>query len=167
MKKLLTLLIGFVLITSTFAQKRDISLEDLWKNYAFYPKYIGDFNSMNDGEHYSTMEKVDEGQAIIKYKFKSGKKVRTLFKSTDFDIPKINNYTFSEDEQQILLATEKEKIYRHSSKSVYYIYNVFTDKLVKLSDKKVMYATFSPNGDKVAYVFENNLFIRILKQKKQ
>ena len=163
MKKLLTLLIGFVLITSTFAQKRDISLEDLWKNYAFYPKYIGDFNSMNDGEHYSTMEKVDEGQAIIKYKFKSGKKVRTLFKSTDFDIPKINNYTFSEDEQQILLATEKEKIYRHSSKSVYYIYNVFTDKLKKLSDKKVMYATFSPNGDKVAYVFENNLFYKNIK----
>ena len=163
MKKLLTLLIGFVLITSTFAQKRDISLEDLWKNYAFYPKYIGDFNSMNDGEHYSTMEKVDEGQAIIKYKFKSGKKVRTLFKSTDFDIAKINNYTFSEDEQQILLATEKEKIYRHSSKSVYYIYNVFTDKLVKLSDKKVMYATFSPNGDKVAYVFENNLFYKNIK----
>jgi dipeptidyl-peptidase-4 len=163
LKKLLTLLIGFVLVSSTFAQKRDITLEDLWKNYAFYPKYIGGFNSMNDGEHYSTMEKADEGQTIIKYKFKSGKKVRTLFKSTDFDIPKINNYIFSEDEQQILLATEKEKIYRHSSKSIYYIYNVFTDKLVKLSDKKVMYATFSPNGDKVAYVFENNLFYKNIK----
>ena len=118
---------------------------------------------MNDGEHYSTMEKADEGQAIIKYKFKSGNKVRTLFKSTDFDIPKINSYIFSEDEQQILLATEKEKIYRYSSKSVYYIYNVFTDKLAKLSDKKVMYATFSPNGDKVAYVFENNLFYKNIK----
>ncbi|OUV69920.1 MAG: S9 family peptidase [Flavobacteriales bacterium TMED123] len=163
MKKLLTVLIGFVLISSCFAQKIDITLEDLWKNYAFYPKYISGFNSMNDGEHYSTMEKADEGQAIIKYKFKSGNKVRTLFKSTDFDIPKINSYIFSEDEQQILLATEKEKIYRYSSKSVYYIYNVFTDKLAKLSDKKVMYATFSPNGDKVAYVFENNLFYKNIK----
>lgn len=163
MKKLLTLLIGIVLISSVFAQKRDISLDDLWKNHVFYPKYIGGFNSMNDGAHYSTMEKIDEGQAIIKYKFKSGKKVRTLFKSGDFDIPKINKYTFSEDEKQILLATEKEKIYRHSSKFVYYIYNVFTDKLKKLSDNKVMYATFSPDGHQVAYVFENNLFCKNIK----
>ena len=105
MKKLLTLLLGGLLIISSFAQKREITLDDLWKNYIFYPKHISGFNSMNDGEHYSTMEKIDDGQEIIKYKFKTGKKVRTLYKSADFDIPKIKNYTFSDDEKQILLAT--------------------------------------------------------------
>ena len=43
---------------------------------------------------------------------------------------------------------------------IFYIYNIFTDKLKKLTDDKVMYATFSPQGDKVAYVMENNLFIQ-------
>ena len=166
MKKLLTLLIGICLVNSTFAQNRDITLDDLWKNYAFYPKSVGGFNSMNDGEHYSTMEKTDEGQAIVKYKFKNGKKVRILFNSSDFEIPKVNYYTFSEDEKQILLATETQSIYRHSSKSVYYIYNVFTDKLKKLRDEKVMYATFSRKGDKIAYVLENNLFIQDIKSAK-
>ncbi|MEE2700157.1 MAG: S9 family peptidase [Bacteroidota bacterium] len=166
MKKLLTLLIGLCLVNSAFAQNRDITLDDLWKNYAFYPKSVGGFNSMNDDEHYSTMEKTDEGQAIVKYKFKNGKKVRILFKSSDFEIPKVNYYTFSEDEKQILLATETQSIYRHSSKSVYYIYNVFTDKLKKLRDEKVMYATFSRKGDKVAYVLENNLFIQDIKSTK-
>ena len=160
MKKILILTLGLLLIVPGFAQKKDITLDDLWKNYAFYPKHIGGFNSMNGGEHYSTMEKNDDGQEIIKHKFKSGKKVRTLFKSADFEIPKIKKYTFSKDEKQLLLATETENIYRHSSKSVYYIYNIHTDKLKKLSHEKVMYATFSPQGDKIAYVLDNNLFIQ-------
>jgi len=160
MKKLLTLLLSLLFITPTFAQKRNITLEDLWQNHTFYPKSIGGFNSMNDGEHYSTMEKIEDGQQIIKYKFRSGEKVRTLFNSNDFDIPKINSYTFSEDEKKILLKTETEHIYRHSSKSIYYVYNAFTDKLKKLIDKKIMYATFSPKADKVAYVYKNNLYIK-------
>ena len=161
MKKLLTLLLGFLPITLIFTQERDITLEDLWENYSFYPKSYSGLNSMNDGEHYIKMKKNTENeQEIIKYQFKNGKKVRTLFKSTDFKIPKINTYTFSQDEKQLLLATKTEKIYRHSSKSIYYIYNIFTDKLQKLSNEKVMHATFSPKGDKVAYVLENNLFIK-------
>ena len=166
MKKLLTLLLAILIITPTFAQKRDITLDDLWQNYTFYPSHIGGFNSMNDGEHYSTMEKTEKGQEIIKHQFKDGKKVRTLFSSADFDIQRINNYTFSDDEKQLLLSTETEKIYRHSRKSAYYIYNIFTDKLKKLTDDKVMYATFSPNGEKVAYVFDNNLYIKNIRSKK-
>jgi len=163
MKKILIICFSLVFITPIFSQKRDITLDDLWKNYAFYPKSMGGFNSMNDGEHYSTIEKTEDGQEIIKYRFKNGKKVRTLFKSTDFEIPKIGKYTFSENEKQLLLATETTSIYRYSSKSVYYIYNIHNDKISKLSDKKVMYATFSPQGDKVAYVLDNNLFIKNIK----
>jgi len=163
MKKILIICFSLVFLTPIFSQKRDITLDDLWKNYAFYPKSMGGFNSMNDGEHYSTIEKTEDGQEIIKYRFKNGKKVRTLFKSTDFEIPKIGKYTFSENEKQLLLATETTSIYRYSSKSVYYIYNIHNDKISKLSDKKVMYATFSPQGDKVAYVLDNNLFIKNIK----
>ena len=160
MKKLLTLILGFLLITPIFPQKRDITLEDLWKNYCFYPKSYSGLNSMNDGEHYVTMEKTDDGQEIIKYTFKSGEKVRTLFESNNFEIPEVASYTFSQDEKQLLLATKTEEIYRYSSKSVYFIYNIFTDQLEKLTDDKVMYATFSPKGDKIAYVSDNNLFIK-------
>ena len=163
MKKILIICFSLVFITPIFSQKRDITLDDLWKNYAFYPKSMGGFNSMNDGEHYSTIEKTEDGQEIIKYQFKNGKKVRILFKSADFEIPKIGKYTFSKNEKQLLLATETKSIYRYSSKSVYYIYDIHNDKISKLSDKKVMYATFSPQGDKVAYILDNNLFIKDIK----
>ena len=166
MKKILIICFSLVFIPPLFAQKKDITLDDLWKNYAFYPKSMGGFNSMNDSEHYSTIERTDEGQEIVKYKFKSGKKVRTLFKSADFEIPRVRKYTFSKDEKQLLLATQTKNIYRHSSKSIYYIYNIHTDKLQKLRDEKVMYATFSPDGEKVAYVLDNNLFIQNVKSGK-
>ena len=73
---------------SIFAQKQNITLEDLYKDYSFYPKGYGGFNSMNDGEHYVKMEINDQGQELVKYQFKNGKKVRSLFKSYDFEIPK-------------------------------------------------------------------------------
>ena len=160
MKKLLTLIIVLLLITPIHAQKKNINLEDLWVNYSFYPKSYSSLKSMNDGEHYSKIEKTETSQEIIKYQFQNGKKIRTLFTSAEFEIPRISDYTFSNNEKKILLKTETEKIYRYSNKSIYYIYNIFTDKLKKLTDKKVMYATFSPNGDKIAYVSDNNLFIQ-------
>ena len=63
------------------------------------------------------------------------------------------------DEKKLLLATETESIYRYSKKSVYYVYNIHTDKLKMLHKDKLMYATFSPDGEKVAYVRANNLYI--------
>jgi dipeptidyl-peptidase-4 len=106
MKKILIICFSLFFITPLFSQKRDITLDDLWKNYTFYPKSYSGLNSMNDGEHYVTMEKTEDGQEIIKYRFKSGKKVRTLFKSNNFEIPKVGRYTFSQDEKQLLLATK-------------------------------------------------------------
>ena len=160
MKKLLTLVFSFLLIYPAFSQKRNINLEDLWKNYTFYPKLIRDFKSMNDGEHYTLMERKNNVQEIIKYRFKNGEKLQILFKSLDFEIPKITNYTFSKNEKKLLLETESEKVYRHSKKSIFYTYNIFTQELKKVHDKKIMYATFSPNGEKVAYILNNNLLIQ-------
>ncbi len=160
MKKLLTLLTSFLIITFAFSQNQQITLEDLWENYTFLPKIISGFKSMNNGEFYSVMENQDNVQEINKYEFKNGKKNGTLFKSSEFQIPKITNYTFTKDEKKLLLETKTEKIYRYSSKSICYIYDIFTKKLQKINDKKIMSATFSPNGNKIAYILDNNLFIQ-------
>ena len=77
MKKILTLLLLLFFNNSIFAQKQNITLEDLYKDYSFYPKGYGGFNSMNDGEHYVKMETNDQGQELVKYQFKNGKKVRS------------------------------------------------------------------------------------------
>ncbi len=160
MQKLLTLIICCLLNFPTYSQSRDIKLEDLWKKYLFYPKNVGGFKSMNDGEHYTTIIKEDNSQKIIKYKFKDGKIVNTILSTANLPISRITSYNFSKDESKILLATETEKIYRYSRKSIYFIYNINNNKLTKVSDNKIMYANFSPNGDNLAYVYNNNLFVK-------
>ena len=143
------------------AQKKEVTLENIWKTYDFYPKSVSGFNSMQDGNYYSKLEKKGDNSQINKYSFRTGQKIRTLVNSKNIEID-INNYTFSKDEKKVLFANETEKIYRYSSKSIYHIYNLKTKKLEKLSDDKVMYADFSPSGDKVAYVNSNNLFVKDL-----
>ena len=143
-----------------FSQSKEITLEDIWQNYNFYPKSYRGLNSMNNGEFYTQIKNGEEGQEIIKYSFKNGKRVVRLFKSSDFKIKRINSYSLSNDDRLMLLATETESIYRYSKKAIYYVFNIQNNKIKKLSDNKVRYPTFSPDGTKVAFVFENNLYIK-------
>ena len=99
-----------------FSQSKEITLEDIWQNYNFYPKSYRGLNSMNDGEFYTQIKNGEEGQEIIKYSFKNGKRVVRLFKSSDFKIKRINSYSLSNDDRLMLLATETESIYRYLKK---------------------------------------------------
>ena len=159
MKKILLICLGFLVINPMFSQKKNITLDDLWKNYSFFPKNYNSLNSMNNGEHYVSLENSELGQELNVYKYKDGEKFRTLFKSDEFDLKRITNYSFSNDEKKLLFETQSEKIYRYSSRSIYYVYNIFTNKLKKISDDKLMFATFSPAGNKIAYVLDNNIYI--------
>jgi len=160
MKKTILIIFSALASIICFSQNKQITLEDIWLNYSLFPKSYSNLNSLNSGEHYSMLERVDKGQEIIKYNFKTGKKNRTVFKSKDFNIKRISNYKFSEDENLILLATESKSIYRYSREAIYYVYNVHNNKIKKLHDKKVRYPSFSPDGKKIAFIFENNLFIK-------
>ena len=101
MKKILTLSLLCLICHITFGQKKDINLNEIWNEYKFYPKYLDEFKSTFDGEHYTTLNNTKEGQEINKFKFKNNKKIKTLFKSNDFNISRIYSYTFSNDEKNI------------------------------------------------------------------
>ncbi len=143
-----------------FAQKT-ITTDDVWKHGIFRASGVHGLKSMNDGEHYTTQE----GQTIYKYSYKTGKIVDTVLNSalikyaTGVSIL-FSSYSFSDDEKKVLLKTQSEKIYRHSTRAKFYIYNLENSSLSVVAEEKVRYATLSPAGDKVAYVKENNLFIK-------
>ena len=159
--KLVALLL--VISTANAQSSQDISLEDIWKNYKFYARSINGIRSMSNGLNFTTQERGKEGINLVKNSYKeTGAKI-TLIDATDliFDGNKIalEEYEFSSDEKKILIGTEVESIYRYSSKSLNYIYDLTSKKLSPLNiDEKVMYATFSPQADKIAYVKNNNLF---------
>ena len=165
-KTILTLILSIISL-SLFSQSKEITLEDIWQDYNFYPKNFRGLNSMNDGEFYTELKKSDKGQEITKYNFKNGEKITTLFKSSDFEIKKITGYSFSKDDKLMLLTAETESMYRYSKKSIYYVFNIHNNKLKQISENKIRYTTFSPDGSKVAYVFNNNLFIKNLRNGKE
>ena len=165
-KTILTLILSIISL-SLFSQSKEITLEDIWQDYNFYPKNFRGLNSMNDGEFYTELKKTDKGQEITKYNFKNGEKITTLFKSSDFEIKKITGYSFSKDDKLMLLTAETESMYRYSKRSIYYVFNIHNNKLKQISENKIRYTTFSPDGSKVAYVFKNNLFIKNLRNGKE
>ena len=152
---------------STVAQTKNVELKDIWWFYRFYPKGVSGLHSMSDGTHYTTLEKDKSGWAIVKFAYATGDVMdtvltrSTLEKLTGESI-NIDAYDFNNDESQLLLATETEPIYRHSSKSVFYHYELGSSKIEKLSEGKQMYASFHPGGKMIAFVRDNDLYIKDL-----
>ncbi|TBN14713.1 S9 family peptidase [Hyunsoonleella pacifica] len=153
--------VSLFLSLSLIAQTKEITLEDIWSG-GFRTESIDVLHSMKNGQQYSVFnfDRAARTTSVDIYDYKTLKKVQTLVSSSD--IPELNyftDYTFSEDEQKVLLATESEKIYRRSSLAYYYVYNVSTKSIAKVSDEKIQEPTFSPDGTKLAYGFNNNLYI--------
>ena len=148
---------------AAFPQKK-IELADVVVNSTFKQETVTGFHSMNDGSKYSVSE---EGSKIVSYSYKTGEKIDVIF-----DLSKIENagftsfsgYTFSSDETKILFTTNQQSIFRHSFTAEYFIWNSTTKVMSPLSTNGAQQlATFSPDGERVAFVRNNNIFIKSLK----
>lgn len=168
MKKLF--IIGFliVLVNNLNAQKKEITLDDIWKTGTFRSNSVQGLVSMRDGVHYSTIqndtifcfsyEKVTIPEVIVS-------KSQLLINGKSITI---DNYQFSADENKMLIASETEHIYRHSTRENYYVYDRKTKLLSPVTNgEKQMHATFSPDGNKVGFVRGNNIFIKDLATSKE
>ena len=165
MNRLITFFIASLIAIAAFAQTpQKITLEDLFVKGTFRVQTVSGLRSMNDGEHYTVLEK---GSRIVKYSYKTGNEVEVIFDIKtvkDAKISSFSNYDFSNDETKILLTTNKKKIYRHSFTAEYWVWNSVTEELTQLSDKGAQQAaTFSPDGTRIAYVRNNNIFLKNLK----
>jgi dipeptidyl-peptidase-4 len=105
---------------------------------------------------------------LVKYSYASGEKVEEIWNSNDYTVEgkplEMDSYTFSSDESKLLIPTETEPLYRYSSRSNFVVVDLKTKTATYLSKEggKQAYATFSPDGKKVAFVRDNNLFIKFL-----
>lgn len=152
------------LSSSLTAQQREITLEDIWGG-AFRTEFMDVLHSMNNGKEYSVLNfNRSKGTSSIEvFDYKTGEKIKTLVDSNNLpDIPYFISYEFSQDESQILLATKLEQVYRHSTLGTYYVYDAKTGKTSLLSKWQVQEPTFSPDGTKIAFGYQNNLYVKNL-----
>ena len=163
---LVSLFLVFGAVSASAQEKKNFELEDLYQRGTFYAKSVRGMNSMKDGKTYASFEK---GQLNI-YNYKTGKLEKTLFGIADLTMHPdslpigLQNYELSANEDKMLCLTDMESIYRHSFHANYYVYDFATKTLQPLSNNgKQRLATFSPDATKVAFMRDNNLFIKDLK----
>lgn len=158
-------LVGFLMPTFAIGQTKQIVLEDLW-NGNFRTEGIQALHSINNGKQYSvlTRDNATKSSAVDIYDYKTLEKDKTLLSSLDLaQIQSFIDYNFSKDESKLLLTTKSTPIFRRSTLGEYYVYDIPSKTLNKLSDNVVQEPTFSPDASKIAYGFENNLYVKDLK----
>lgn len=140
---------------------QQLTLEDITGG-KYNPQYVYGVNPMKDGESYTQLS--NDNKRIIRRSFKTGKEIGVLFDADNARGPKklnaIDGYIMSPDERRILLRTQTKAIYRRSYTAVYYIYDVENKKFEALSEGgPQQMPLFSPDGNVIAFVRDNNLFL--------
>lgn len=163
LRSIFTLSLTLTILSGTAQQ---ITLEGIWKNGTFRQQSVYGVRSMNDGVHYTSIDRTDNGVEINKYSYETGDKVATLLTSTEMasmtgkEEFSLEGYEFSPDEKKMLIRTETENIYRHSTIENYYLVDLGSKSAMKIyNDQKQRHASFSPDGSKIACVVENNIVI--------
>ncbi len=165
------IIVVFLASITCYSQTKEITLADIWTKNTFKAEGVIGIRSMNDGKTYSA-EKADtvtKTKDLIKYNYATGQEVTTIVKGIDLKSDEgkpieYDDYSFSNDEKLILFTTERSPLYRHSFKAKYYAYNLVEKKLYDLSKNGMMQlASFSPDGQKVAFVRDNNLYVEEIK----
>ena len=162
MNKIATILLGCLLAIApgrTDAAGK-LTLEDLCGG-AYSAKRISGIHPMNDGETFSRLS--PDRKQIVTYSFKDGSRKDVIFDvatARNVKLETIDGYIMSPDEKKMLIQTETRPIYRHSFTAVYYIYDINNGTLERLSDGGPQQSPkFSPDGNLVGFVRDNNLFL--------
>ncbi len=137
---------------------KEILLED-FLGTTFSTNRMNALNSMN-GDYYSLLNRDKKGNATVDlYSYLNQEKVRTIIDGTKLEnLSQFQTYRFNSDETKVLLGTDIQKIYRRSKSGTYYVVSLKSSNILKIG-KNIQEPTFSPDGKKVAYAKNNNLFI--------
>lgn len=161
------LLVLTIIGTSVFGQDtlKNITLKEIWTDYSLMAKSVKGIESLKNGKEFTRIKK----GSIVVYDYLTGDSVTTLVNASDLvaDTSEnaiiVSSFSMNKDEDMFLIPTKRESIYRHSSKADYLIWNKDKRTLTPLSTKgKQQLADFSPSGSKVAFVRENNIFVKDL-----
>ncbi len=142
----------------------EITLEELWRDYKYIAESVPGFNFSAGSNRYTRIDQ----SSVRELDFASGKTTGTIFdyaalRSANAGLglaEGFDGYAFSDDERRVLITTEEEPIFRRSSRGKFFVFDREANTVTPVDTAGAqMYATFSPDGRRVAYVRDNDLYV--------
>lgn len=151
-----------------------LSIDKIFNSNYFSGEYFGQARWIDNGKFYTTLEPSKDapgGRDIVKYETETGSK--EIMVSAKLLVPEgktnplaISNYIWSPNRSMLMIFTNTARVWRYNTKGDYWVLDLKTNKLQKLGgDAKsstLMFAKFSPDGKKVGYVREHNVYVENL-----
>lgn len=160
MKRLFLTISALLMFVATMSAGGKLTLPDITSG-KFAAKTVNGINPIEGTDTYARISQ--DGERVVCCSFKTGKELSVLFdvKNTmGCKIDGFDDYVLSPDGKRMLIQTKTERIYRRSFKADFYIYNIESRRLDRLSDgDKQQIPTWSPDGQQVAFVRGGNIFL--------
>jgi dipeptidyl-peptidase 4 len=149
----------------------DQLLHRMYASGDFEVKYFGPARWLDDGAFYTTVEPsgaVKDAQDIVRYQTANGSRevlvsAAKLIPAGDKVPLAFENYAWSKDKSRLLLYTNSAQVWRLRTRGDYWVLDLQSGALRKLGGdapaSSLMFAKFSPDGSKVAYVRANNIYV--------
>ena len=169
MKRFLLCCLVLAVSLPSLSQEK-LTLEDIFKNGTYSSKGYGPVRWMKDNKGYSTLESNQDvgGRDIVRYEAKSGKRsvlvsAKTLIPEGEDKPLSIRNYEWSLDNSKLLVFTNTRRVWRQHTRGDYWVLDMDSGKLTQLGKTMerttMMFAKFSPDASRVAYVSKNNIYV--------
>jgi len=169
---LLPLFLCSVISISAGAQENAtaLTLEDIYKNNVHRDKGYGPIRWSKDSRGYLAFESSKEvnGKDIVKYDAETGQRsvvcsAKSLIPEGQTNPISVSDYIWSADNSKLLIFTNTRRVWRYHTKGDYWVYDLKSGTLRQLGKTvepaTMMFAKFSPDGSRVAYVSKLNIYV--------
>lgn len=147
-----------------------LTVERIFENNEFRAERAGKMRWLEDGKYYSKIESsedIENGKEIVFYKPESGERIVKV-PASKLILPGENkpitiaDYQWSPDNKYLLIFTNTKRVWRINTRGDYWLLNLENWELRRIGKKaapsSLMFAKFSPDGEKIAYVSKNNIY---------
>jgi len=157
-----------------YSQNSQLTLERIFNSKDFRSESFGPAKWLDGGKAYTTLEASGEFKGkkdIVEYDAKSGDRsvlveAASLIPNDSQQPLTIKNYSWSHNKQFLMIYTNVKRVWRDSTRGDYWIKNLKTGDLKQLGSKlppsSLMFAKFSPDDTRVAYVSGHNIYVEDL-----
>jgi dipeptidyl-peptidase-4 len=149
-----------------------LTLDGIFNSNDFQARRVSSMRWTADGKGYTTLERAsggDSGRDLVHYDVASGKRevmvsAERLMMPGSAEPIEVQNYQWSADGKRLLIFTNGKRVWRQKTRGDFYVIDVASGASRKLggasaAPSTLMFAKFSPDGGRVAYVRANNLYV--------